>query len=579
MGCHFSRENYCYSLSCCFCVKNRAACYWIGGVGIIWGGFATVVDFISAYLPYQYCQRCLDYKLNGNLSYAGGCINAVQWLLCLLLIHGARKELRWLLVPWLSWMVVSLAMQLVWVFITLPYTPTIRGFASVFQFLWGVHYFIVVKTHYTRLALTFTPPEEPLRPVPPNSPTRKHKRRKRRVNPALQPTIRTLVGAAVKLQCEMTRIRWRHDDPEVIIIPKRWSNEVEQRSLRSGLEEGGGEDDGRGDGGRGDDGRGDDGRGDDGRGDDGRGDDGRGDDGRGDDGRGDDGRGDGAVGEGKEHETEDEQTSKAKISHKKKNKKSRERRQRRAGNPEAENERRRHKKERKQAKQKNEIRSSEGGETEADRGERDEVDSESERGKDTQATGGRHVAGSVGGEALAVLEKDDQGLWTTGQRRESPVKREAAGECTEGYTSVQLGDTQVKWMLHDRKDQMQLSPSQSTSPVKQLLLPEGSSSPTELSDEVFPKTSPSRSLPTQFTESKGMALRGHSSLSEGTERMENLNHFETLGSLSCVEAKAGSYVPLTLHGSSPARNYARRISYKIAIECDTLDTGYDSSEV
>lgn len=54
---------------------------------------------------------------------------------------------------WLAWAVVSIGMQLLWTCITLPYTPSVRGFASVFQLAWGIHYFIVIKTHFTRVSL------------------------------------------------------------------------------------------------------------------------------------------------------------------------------------------------------------------------------------------------------------------------------------------------------------------------------------------------------------------------------------------------------------------------------------------
>ncbi|XP_042858713.1 uncharacterized protein LOC122244805 [Penaeus japonicus] len=125
MGCRFSKENWCFSLTCCFCMKDRPACYWIGGVGLVWGGFATIFDFISAHLPSVYCVRCIDYKLNQQLSLAGGWINAVQWFMSCVLIHGARKPLNrrsdgwW---DWLAWSVVRhIGMQLLWMM--LPASP------------------------------------------------------------------------------------------------------------------------------------------------------------------------------------------------------------------------------------------------------------------------------------------------------------------------------------------------------------------------------------------------------------------------------------------------------------------------
>nr|XP_053631526.1 histone-lysine N-methyltransferase SETD1B-A-like isoform X1 [Cherax quadricarinatus] len=239
MGCRFSRENCCYSLTCCFCKPTRSACYWIGGVCLTWGAFSTLVDFISANLPNEYCARCLDYTLNAQLSYASGIISAVQWFVSVLLIHGARKKIRWLLLPWLAWAVLYLAMQLLWVVIKLPFFPTIRGFAAFFHLVWGIHYFIVVKTHYTKMALSFTPPEEPPSAVPPNTPTRKHKRRKRRVNPAMQPVIRTLLGVATNLQCKVDHFKRQgyDEEAEIEVVLKRWSTVVDQqreRPLRQG---------------------------------------------------------------------------------------------------------------------------------------------------------------------------------------------------------------------------------------------------------------------------------------------------------------------------------------------------------
>ncbi|ROT67758.1 hypothetical protein C7M84_014151 [Penaeus vannamei] len=205
MGCSFSKENWCFSLTCCFCMRDRPACYWIGGVGLVWGGFATLFDFISANLPNVYCTRCIDYNLNHYLGLTSGGINAIQWVMSCFLIHGARKEIRWMVGVWLAWATVSIVMQLLWFCITLPYTPSVRGFASFFQLVWGIHYFIVIKTHFTRMSLTFTPPEEPLKLVPPNSPTKKHRRHKRRIDQTTQPPIRTLLGAAIKIQGERTR--------------------------------------------------------------------------------------------------------------------------------------------------------------------------------------------------------------------------------------------------------------------------------------------------------------------------------------------------------------------------------------
>lgn len=65
------------------------------------------------------------------------------------------QENRWLLLPWLAWGVVSLAMQGVWVIFTAPYMPSVRPSASLFQLGWGIHFFLVVKTQYTRVRLMF----------------------------------------------------------------------------------------------------------------------------------------------------------------------------------------------------------------------------------------------------------------------------------------------------------------------------------------------------------------------------------------------------------------------------------------
>lgn len=235
MGCRYSKENRCYSLTCCFCIDPRPACYWIGGVGLVWGGIATAIDFISANLPRQPCLRCLDYDLNAQLSHASGYISAVQWLVSILLIHGARKEIRRLLWVWLAWSVVSLVMQLLWVVITLPYTPSVRGFMSFFQLVWGVHYFIIVKTQYAMLALSFIPPEHPLRNVPPNTPIKKHKRRKRRIDPNVPSTIRTLVSVAAHLQYQLevkaSRMYDQEDDQalQVRVVPATGELELQQQ--------------------------------------------------------------------------------------------------------------------------------------------------------------------------------------------------------------------------------------------------------------------------------------------------------------------------------------------------------------
>ncbi|XP_037795317.1 uncharacterized protein LOC119590703 [Penaeus monodon] len=241
MGCRFSKENWCFSLTCCFCMTDRPACYWIGGVGLVWGGFAAIFDFISAHLPRLYCTRCIDYNLNHYLSLTGGGINTVQWVTSCFLIHGARKEIRWMVGVWLAWAAVSIGMQLLWFCITLPYTPSIRGFASFFQLVWGIHYFIVIKTHFTRMSLTFTPPEEPLKPVPPNSPARKHRRHKRRIDQSSQPPIRTLLGAAIKLQGEVLKRQKERETIEILAAGEEdEESEVEVLVVRRTSRGGGG---------------------------------------------------------------------------------------------------------------------------------------------------------------------------------------------------------------------------------------------------------------------------------------------------------------------------------------------------
>ncbi|XP_063865925.1 uncharacterized protein LOC135103491 isoform X2 [Scylla paramamosain] len=199
MGCRYSKATGCYSLTCCFCVEADEACWWIGAVGVIWGTVAILLDFISAHLPEHYCENCLDHTLNTKLSLASGSINAAQWMASVLLLHGARKENKWLLVPWLACSVVSLAMLVAWVATTLPRTPSLRSMVSLIQLAWGIHFFLVVTTHYRRLALKFVLPEEAPLIVPPNTPTKRHKLRRRRLDPGCQPAIRVLLGAALRL--------------------------------------------------------------------------------------------------------------------------------------------------------------------------------------------------------------------------------------------------------------------------------------------------------------------------------------------------------------------------------------------
>ncbi|XP_045104485.1 uncharacterized protein LOC123499989 isoform X2 [Portunus trituberculatus] len=205
MGCRYSKATGCYSLTCCFCVDADEACWWIGAVGVVWGAVAVLLDFISAHLPEQPCKGCLDYTVNTRLSLASGSISAAQWVASILLLHGARKENKWLLVPWLACSVVSLAMLVAWVAVTLPRTPSLRSMVSLVQLALGIHFFIVVTTHYRRLALKFVPPEDPPLVVPPNTPAKRHKLRRRRLDPGCQPAIRVLLGAALRLRGDLQR--------------------------------------------------------------------------------------------------------------------------------------------------------------------------------------------------------------------------------------------------------------------------------------------------------------------------------------------------------------------------------------
>ncbi|KAG0714939.1 hypothetical protein GWK47_013104 [Chionoecetes opilio] len=90
-------------------------------------------------------------------------------------------------------------MMVVWVVVTAPHMPSLRGILSLFQLAWGIHFFLVVRTQYSRLALKLAPPEAAPLTVPPNTPARRHRRWRRRLDPGCQPPIRTLLGAALRL--------------------------------------------------------------------------------------------------------------------------------------------------------------------------------------------------------------------------------------------------------------------------------------------------------------------------------------------------------------------------------------------
>ncbi|XP_068218395.1 uncharacterized protein [Palaemon carinicauda] len=202
MGCQYSKENQCYSLTCCFCMTGKAACYWIGIVSLVWESFGQCFDYLTAYSEYEYCHQCIDHYTNTRLSLASGIISSGQWVMSILLIIGSKRDIRFLVLLWLVWTSVTLVMLFVWFFYTMPYMPNVRGMATIIKLFCVIHYFIVIKTHYSEMSLSFTAKEETSGvKVPPNSPIRRsHKRRKIRVDPNHQPVIRTLLAVALKLK-------------------------------------------------------------------------------------------------------------------------------------------------------------------------------------------------------------------------------------------------------------------------------------------------------------------------------------------------------------------------------------------
>ncbi|XP_064087318.1 uncharacterized protein LOC135201971 [Macrobrachium nipponense] len=198
MGCHYSKENQCYSSTCCFCMSGKAACYWIGIVSLVWETFTQCFDYLTAYSEYEYCPTCIEDYTNTRLGFGSGIISSGQWVMSILLMIGAKMELRFLVLLWLAWTCVTLAMLSVWFFYSMPFMPNVRGLATIIKLFWVVHYFIVVKTHYSKLSV----PGRGLNlKVPPSSPIRRsHKRRKIRDDPNHQPVIRTLLAVAVKLK-------------------------------------------------------------------------------------------------------------------------------------------------------------------------------------------------------------------------------------------------------------------------------------------------------------------------------------------------------------------------------------------
>ncbi|KAK3877321.1 hypothetical protein Pcinc_017972 [Petrolisthes cinctipes] len=197
------RKRFCRPTTCCLCFPITASsCNWIATVGLVWGSIATLVDFITAYLPVQPCTNCLNHDLDTRLCLAGGAVNALQLLASALLLVAIKKEVSVLLMVWVWCGVVGVVMQTVWLVVTMPYAPSLRGLVAFLQLAWGLHFIIVVRTYYKmmRAGMDWSLETTPLDMLaPPNSPVRRHKRRKRRVDKSTQPPIRTLVGAAVVL--------------------------------------------------------------------------------------------------------------------------------------------------------------------------------------------------------------------------------------------------------------------------------------------------------------------------------------------------------------------------------------------
>ncbi|KAG0696942.1 hypothetical protein GWK47_026418 [Chionoecetes opilio] len=182
MGCRSRKGAGCYSFTCCCCVEGEEACWWIGAVSGAWCAVATLVDFISASpaTTITATPASTTASVKSKLSLVAGSINIGQCLTSVLLLHGARKESKRVLVPWLLWCVASLVMMVVWVVVTAPHMPSLRGILSLFQLAWGIHFFLVVRTQYSRLALKLAPPEAAPLTVPPNTPARRHRRWRRR---------------------------------------------------------------------------------------------------------------------------------------------------------------------------------------------------------------------------------------------------------------------------------------------------------------------------------------------------------------------------------------------------------------
>ncbi|KAK4299814.1 hypothetical protein Pmani_027928 [Petrolisthes manimaculis] len=209
------RKRFCRPTTCCFCFPITAtSCNWIATVGLVWGSIATLVDFITAYLPVQPCTNCLNHDLDTRLCLAGGAVNALQLLASALLLVAIKKEVSVLLMVWVCCGVVGVVMQTVWLVATMPYAPSLRGLVAFLQLAWGLHYIIVVRTYYKmmRAGMDWSLDTTPLDMLaPPNSPVRRHRRRKRRVDKSTQPPIRTLVGAAVVLNHAQQQVKEKEE--------------------------------------------------------------------------------------------------------------------------------------------------------------------------------------------------------------------------------------------------------------------------------------------------------------------------------------------------------------------------------
>lgn len=69
----------------------------------------------------------------------------VTRLLCLRYIQDVAVLLK----VWVWCGVVGAVMQGVWLVVTMPYAPSMRGLVAFLQLAWGLHFIVVVRTYYT----------------------------------------------------------------------------------------------------------------------------------------------------------------------------------------------------------------------------------------------------------------------------------------------------------------------------------------------------------------------------------------------------------------------------------------------